>query len=211
MSCIRNTMETCPKTFPAFWFYWHLGHPNTWHTDFPFFRFLGLLVFSIYVQFSDMSFMAEVVVEFQDWKEVKTYHFIKIFKVKAFLLLNLPFKPDTQDPCLIHLMELEKNSITQTLEGTLKPNYFKNQCSSSSFLLIWSRYTGPKWPWSLIRLVPCLKWMELGCQVLLGHFGPVYLLREDYTDGGNTEFSGARWRLKTGHFTTYTVLSFEAS
>ena len=40
MSCISNTMETCPKTFPAFWFYWHLGHPNTWHTDFPFFQIL---------------------------------------------------------------------------------------------------------------------------------------------------------------------------
>ena len=25
------------------------------------------------------------------------------------------------------------------------------------------------------KLVPCLKWMELGCQVLLGHFGPVNL------------------------------------
>ena len=36
-----------------------------------FFRFLGVLVFSIYVQFSDMSFMAEVVVELQDWKEAK--------------------------------------------------------------------------------------------------------------------------------------------
>ena len=31
---------------------------------------------------------------------------------------------------------------------TLKPNYFKQQCSSSSFSLTWSRYTGPKWSWS---------------------------------------------------------------
>ena len=64
----------------------------------------------------------------------------------------------------------------------LKPNYFKEQCSSSSFLLTWSRFTGPKWPWSLRRLVPCLKWMELGCQVLLGHFGHVYLLQVSKKD-----------------------------
>ena len=31
------------------------------------------------------------------------------------------------------------------------------------------------------------------------------------TDGANSEFSGARWRPRTGDFTTYTVLSFEAS
>ena len=30
----------------------------------------------------------------------------------------------------------------------IKPNYFKKQCFSSSFLLTWSKYTGPKWPWS---------------------------------------------------------------
>ena len=59
----------------------------------------------------------------------------------------------------------------------VKPNYFKKRRSSSSFLLTWCRYTVPKWPWSLSRLVPCLKWMELGCQVLIGHFGPVYLLQ----------------------------------
>jgi len=41
----------------------------------------------------------------------------------------------------------------------LKPNYFKKQRSSSSFLLTRSRYTGPKWPWSLSRLDPCLKWI----------------------------------------------------
>ena len=57
----------------------------------------------------------------------------------------------------------------------LKPNYFRKHCSSSSFLLTWSRYTSLKWPWSLTWLVPCLKFMKLGCHVLLGHFGPVYL------------------------------------
>ena len=31
----------------------------------------------------------------------------------------------------------------------LKPNYFNNQCFSSSFLLTtWSTYSGTKWPWS---------------------------------------------------------------
>ena len=38
-----------------------------------------------------------------------------------------------------------------------------------------------------------------------------YLIRENKTDGANSEFSGARWRPRTGDFTTYTVLSFEAS
>ena len=102
MSCIRNTMETCPKTFPAFWFYWHLGHPNTWHTDFPFFRFLGLLVFSIYVQFSDMSVMAEVVVELQDLshyeggKKLPIYQKInnQRWQTTKNILINLLFKPD---------------------------------------------------------------------------------------------------------------------
>ena len=32
--------------------------------------------------------------------------------------------------------------------GLIKPNYFKKQSFSSSFLLTWSRYTGTKWPWS---------------------------------------------------------------
>ena len=30
--------------------------------------------------------------------------------------------------------------------------------------------------------LPCLKWMKLGCQVLLGHFGPVYLLQVSKND-----------------------------
>ena len=64
----------------------------------------------------------------------------------------------------------------------IKPNYFKKQRSSSSFLHTWSRYTSQKWSWSLTRLVPCLKWMELGCQVLLGHFGSVYLLQVSKND-----------------------------
>ena len=37
------------------------------------------------------------------------------------------------------------------------------------------------------------------------------IIQRVLTDGGKTEFSGARWRPRTGHFTTYTVLSFEAS
>ena len=31
---------------------------------------------------------------------------------------------------------------------SLKPNYFKKQHFSSSFLLTWSKYTGLKWQWS---------------------------------------------------------------
>ena len=64
----------------------------------------------------------------------------------------------------------------------VKPSYFNKQRSSASFLLTLSRYIGPKWPWSLSRLVPCLNWMELDCQVLLGHFGPVYLLQVSKKD-----------------------------
>ena len=30
--------------------------------------------------------------------------------------------------------------------------------------------------------VPCLEWMKLGYQVLLGHFGPVYLLQGSKND-----------------------------
>ena len=70
----------------------------------------------------------------------------------------------------------EKQSLlwkTTGLIRLIKPNYFKKQRSSSSFFLTWSRYTGPKWPWSLSRLVLCVKWVKLGCQVLLSHFGPV--------------------------------------
>ena len=32
------------------------------------------------------------------------------------------------------------------IQTAVKPNYFNKQCSSSSFLLTWSRYTVPKWP-----------------------------------------------------------------
>ena len=34
----------------------------------------------------------------------------------------------------------------------------------------------------LSRLAPCLKCMELACQVLNGHFGPVYLLQVSKND-----------------------------
>ena len=64
----------------------------------------------------------------------------------------------------------------------LKPNYFKKQHSSTSFLLTWSRYKGPKWSWNLSRLVPYLKLMELCCLVLLCHFGPAYLLQVSKND-----------------------------
>ena len=45
--------------------------------------------------------------------------------------------------------------ITTILDDFLKPNYFKKQCSSSSFLLTYKgNKTGPNWPGVLSRLVP---------------------------------------------------------
>ena len=38
----------------------------------------------------------------------------------------------------------------------LKPNYFKKQKSSSSFLITKGDNTGPNWPGILNRLVPCI-------------------------------------------------------
>ena len=35
-----------------------------------------------------------------------------------------------------------------SISNQIKPNYFKKQRFSSSFLLTWSKYTGSKWPWS---------------------------------------------------------------
>ena len=63
------------------------------------------------------------------------------------------------------------------LDKSIKLNYFFKQCPSSSFLITWSRCTGPDWPWSLSRLAKSLKWVEVCSQVLLGHFEPVYLLQ----------------------------------
>ena len=55
-----------------------------------------------------------------------------------------------------------------------KPNYFNKQHFSSifyhHFYLI-----------ELIRPILCLKYMELACQVLHGHFGPVYLLQVPFS------------------------------
>jgi hypothetical protein len=45
--------------------------------------------------------------------------------------------------------------VWETLKR-LKPNYFKKQCSSSSFLLNEGNDTGPNWPGVLRRLVPCI-------------------------------------------------------
>ena len=38
--------------------------------------------------------------------------------------------------------------MPDSIKFPLKPNYFKKQCFSSSFLLIRIKYTGPKWLWS---------------------------------------------------------------
>ena len=57
----------------------------------------------------------------------------------------------------------------------LKPSYFKKQHFSSSFLLTWSKYTGPNCHGVLWRLVLCIEDMELSCGVLHGHFRPAYL------------------------------------
>ena len=56
------------------------------------------------------------------------------------------------------------------------------QLFSSSFLLTLSKYTGPNWPWRTKQLVPSPIFMELTCQVLHGHFGPVYLLQVSRND-----------------------------
>ena len=61
----------------------------------------------------------------------------------------------------------------------IKPNYFKKQLLHHRFYL---PEVGPKWPWSLKRLVPCLKWIEVSCEVLFGQFGPVYLLQVSKSD-----------------------------
>ena len=45
---------------------------------------------------------------------------------------------------------------------------------------------------------------------LVDNFG-VLIHRELKLDGAIGDFAEPLWRLKTGHFTTYTVLSFEAS
>ena len=48
---------------------------------------------------------------------------------------------------LIHYYLYYKSRIHK-LSGRFKLKYFKKQCSSSSFLLTWSRYTCPKLLWS---------------------------------------------------------------
>ena len=42
-------------------------------------------------------------------------------------------------------------------KAKLVTNYFRKQCSSSSFLLTWSRYTGPKWLLSTEQASPLSK------------------------------------------------------
>ena len=50
------------------------------------------------------------------------------------------------------------NSVLEytTKNRRLKPNYFKKQCSLSSFLFTYGNNTGPNWPGVLSRLVPCI-------------------------------------------------------
>ena len=73
----------------------------------------------------------------------------------------------------------ERNSGVQQIKGNyLKPNYFKKQRSSSSFLLAWSRYTGPKLPLSAEQASPMSKIHSTSLLVLHGHFGLVYYLRQ---------------------------------
>ena len=72
-------------------------------------------------------------------------------------------------------------SVAQNDEK-IKPNYFKKQYSSSSFLLTWSRYTGPNWPKSTSQ--PSSIYLRHGASLLRhpGHFGPVYLLQVSKND-----------------------------
>ena len=80
-------------------------------------------------------------------------------------------------PCCLRLRDLEIVSAE-----TPPPHHKGDRKSSISVSggITRSRYTGSKWPWSYI--VPCLKWMELGCQVLLDHFGFVHLLQASKND-----------------------------
>ena len=63
---------------------------------------------------------------------------------------NLPewFLPNT-------LKEFNDPLLPPLMPG-IKPNYFKKQCSSSSFLLTSGNNTGPNWPEVLSRLGPYL-------------------------------------------------------
>ena len=63
----------------------------------------------------------------------------------------------------------------------IKAYCFKKQRSSSSFFLPDVDKQVQNGHGASSRLVPCLKWLELGCLVLLGHFGHVYLLQVSKT------------------------------
>ena len=52
----------------------------------------------------------------------------------------------------------------------LKPNYFKKQHFSSSFLLTWSKYTGPKRPWSSRQASPISNMHETSLPSILWPF-----------------------------------------
>ena len=72
------------------------------------------------------------------------------------------------------LFNVQKNRLIILI----KTNCFKQQCSSSSFLLAWSRYTGPKLPLSAEQASPMSKIHSTSLLVLHGHFGLVYYLRQ---------------------------------
>ena len=67
-------------------------------------------------------------------------------------------------------------------DQSLKPNYYKKQCSSSSFLLTWSRYTVPKWPRSTWPFWTIHFRHRTSLLRLHGYFGPVYLLQVGKND-----------------------------
>ena len=71
-------------------------------------------------------------------------------------------KNSCQSPWLVNQFALDtiwaNNLLTTARESepsqlallnfAIKANYFKKECFLSSFLLTWSKYTGPKWSWS---------------------------------------------------------------
>ena len=89
-----------------------------------------------------------------------------------------PFWPSTPLEWTIVDIHTTFLIIWPTWTTYLKPNYFKEQRSSSSFLLTWSRYTGSKWStWQ-----PSSTHFRHGLLRLHGHFEPIYLLHVSKND-----------------------------
>ena len=93
--------------------------------------------------------------------------------------------------CFMHLLRNENTYLLllswlvislKHISICLTSNYFKKPRVSSLFWLTWSKCMGSKLPWSTQQASPILECMELICEVLLGHFWPVYLLHVSKND-----------------------------